>query len=105
MKIEIETACNGYIITMPPEYEDSIEKKIVVQDDDDDDSYANSNELQADFKTFSNLVEQLQEIFGIHNSKHNAIGYINGLCSENIRCDTMDNMIESLKNPKNDTGD
>ena len=32
MKIEIETATNGYIITIPPEYEDSIEKKIVIQE-------------------------------------------------------------------------
>ena len=32
MKIEIEIATNGYIITIPPEYEDSIEKKIVIQE-------------------------------------------------------------------------
>ena len=32
MKIEIETATNGYIITIPPKYEDSIEKKIVIQE-------------------------------------------------------------------------
>ena len=32
MKIEIETATNGYIITIQPEYEDSIERKIVIQE-------------------------------------------------------------------------
>ena len=32
MKIEIEKATNGYIITIPAEYEDSIERKIVIQE-------------------------------------------------------------------------
>ena len=32
MKLEIEKASNGYIITLPTENEEHIEQKIVVQD-------------------------------------------------------------------------
>ena len=64
MKIEIETATNGYIITIPPEYEDSIEKKIVIQEPEYNHNYTKREE----FECFRNLVSNLQEIFGINNS-------------------------------------
>ncbi len=102
MKIEIETACNGYIITIPKE-DDGIEQKIVIQKNEENEE--NFNESQAEFETFTNLVDQLQEILGVYNSKHNTVGYVNGLCSENIRWDIHEEMKKSLKNPKNDNGD
>ena len=103
MKIEIETANNGYIITIPPDNDEEIEKKIVIQDDSDDEQ--NFNDSKIEFKSFTNLVENLQEILGINNSKHNTIGYVNGICSEHIRWDIYEQMEESLKSPKNDNGD
>ncbi len=57
------------------------------------------------FQTFSELTNTLQEVFEIYNSKHNKIGYINGLCSEDKRWNIKRTMEESLKNPKNDLGD
>ena len=64
MKIEIETATNGYIITIPPEYEDSVEKKIVIQELE----YDHNNGKKEEFECFRNLVSNLQEIFGVNNS-------------------------------------
>lgn len=52
MKIEIETATNGYIITIPPEYEDSIEKKIVIQEPE----YNHRDTKQEEFECFRDLV-------------------------------------------------
>lgn len=54
---------------------------------------------------FSELVSTLQEAFGVYNSKHKKIGYINALCSEHLRWDFMQQMEVSLENPKSDTGD
>ena len=101
MKIEIETATNGYIITIPPEYEDSIEKKIVIQELE----YDHNDGKKEEFECFRNLVSNLQEIFGVNNSKHNTIGYINDICSEDKRWEFQQLMKESLENPKNDLGD
>ena len=41
-------------------------------------------------------VNTLQDIFGINNSKHNSIGYINGLCSEHLRLEIQEQMKNSL---------
>ena len=102
MKIEIEKVNNGYIIIMPKqEYEEiDIRKKFVVQEKED-----NPDEDVIEFQTFVELVDMLQDIFEIYNSKHNKIGLINGLCSEDKRWDIQQLMKESLKNPKNDLGD
>jgi hypothetical protein len=101
MKIEIETATNGYIITIPPEYEDSIEKKIVIQEAE----YILNDDKEEVFECFRDLVSNLQEIFGVNNSKHNTIGYINDICSEDKRWDFQQQMKKFLENPKNDLGD
>ena len=103
MKIEIETACNGYIITIPAVDDEDIEKKIVIENSKENEYYLNDSKVK--FESFTNLVDQLQEIFELYNSKHNTIGYVNGICSENIRWDINEKMRESLKNPKNDNGD
>ena len=102
MKIEIEIADNGYIITMPPDHEDSAERKIVIQENDDD---VHFNDSMREFEAFSKLVGQLQEIFGVYNSKHNTIGYLQGLCSEDMRWEFKTQMDKSLENPKNYCGD
>lgn len=104
MKIEIEKVENGYIVVLPnnPFDEVVIERKIVIQEQEEctlDDT--NINEFQA----FHELVENLQEIFSIDNSKYNKIGYITGICSEYDRWDILQTMEESLKNPRSDTGD
>lgn len=101
MKIEIETATNGYIITIPPEYEDSIEKKIVIQEPE----YSHNDTKREEFECFRDLVSNLQEIFGVNNSKHNTIGYINDIYSEHMRWEFKQQMKQSLENPKNDLGD
>ena len=103
MKIEIEKVDNGYIIVIPKnEYEgNDVQRKIVIQEKEDDHESTNILEFQA----FNDLVEQLQEIFFISNSKHNEIGYITGLCSEYERWDIQKTMQKSLLNSKNDLGD
>ena len=101
MKIAIETATNGYIITIPPEYEDSIEKKIVIQEPE----YSHNDTKREEFECFRDLVSNLQEIFGVNNSKHNTIGYINDIYSEHMRWEFKQQMKQSLENPKNDLGD
>jgi len=58
-----------------------------------------------EFLCFSELVSNLQDIFGMNNSKHYKIGYINALCSEHMRWDFLQEMEKSLENPKNDNGD
>jgi len=104
MKIEIEKVENGYIVILPknPYDEEIIERKIVIQEKEEDSlNDVNINEFQA----FNDLVEHLQEIFFVNNSKYNKIGYITGLCSEYDRWDILQTMKESLKNPRSDTGD
>ena len=101
MKIEIETATNGYIITIPSEYEDNITKKIVIQEPEG--NYHDA--AQEEFECFRDLVSNLQEILGVYNSKHNTIGYINDICSEHMRWELQQQMKQSLENPKNDLGD
>ena len=101
MKLEIESVSNGYIITIPKDEYTEIEGKYVVEMIDKDFSDDNRDE----FKAFSELVSQLQEFFGVSNTKHNRIGYINGLCSEDKRWEVMEMMEKSLANPKNDLGD
>ena len=101
MKIEIESVSNGYIVTIPPEYEDSVERKIVIQEAE----YHNHDTHQEEFECFRQLVAQLQDIFGINNSKHNTIGYINDICSEHMRWEFQHQMKQSLEHPKNDLGD
>ena len=101
MKLEIESVSNGYIITMPMSEYNEIERKFVVEEKDDDFTDDNRNEFQA----FSDLIEHLADLFGVQNSKHNTIGYINGLCSEYKRYDIIEVMEKSLENPKNDLGD
>ena len=101
MKIEIENVSNGYIITMPAD-DNGTEQKIVVEQKEDDTSHSDTID---EFISFNNLVENLQEIFGIYNSKHNTVGFISGICSEDKRWEFNQQMKESLKNPKNDLGD
>ena len=103
MNIEIEKVENGYIIVLPKnEFNEVIyDKKIVVQEEDTE----SKEESTIEFQTFSALVDTLQEVFGVYNTKHNNIGYINGLCSEDKRWEINEEMRESLKNPKNDLGD
>lgn len=101
MKIEIEKAMNGYIITIPPEYEEGSEKKILVQELEDTCHDSKKDE----FECFRNLVSVLQDIFGVDNSKHNTIGYINDICSEHMRWQFQQQMKQSLEYPKNDLGD
>jgi len=103
MNIEIEKVENGYIIVLPKnEFNEVIyEKKIVVQEEDTE----SKEKSTIEFQTFSALVDTLQEVFGIENTKHNKIGYINGLCSEDKRWDIKRTMEESLENPKKDLGD
>ena len=104
MKIEIEQVENGYIIVIPKDENNAeeIEKKIVIQEKEE---YPLDIPNFSEFQAFNNLVEQLQEIFFINNSKHNKVGYITGLCSEYDRWDILQSMEESLKNPRNDMGD
>ena len=101
MKLEIERARNGYIITLPPENEEHNEQKIVVQEKE----YTFHDSTKEEFECFRDLVFHLQEIFGINNSKHKTIGYINGICSEDKRWKFQEQMKQSLKKPKNDLGD
>ena len=101
MKLEIESVSNGYIITVPASEYDEIERKYVVEEKDDD--YADNN--IDEFNAFHELVLQLQDFFGVTNSKHNKIGYVSGVCSEDMRWDILETMEKSLENPKNDLGD
>lgn len=103
MNIEIEKVSNGYIVVLPKnEFNEAIyDEKIVVQNEESE----TKDDTTIEFQTFSELVDTLQEVFGIENTKHNKIGYINGLCSEDKRWDIKRTMEESLKNPKNDLGD
>lgn len=77
MKLEIEAVSNGYVITIP----------------------------KNEFEAFTELINHLADFFGVQNSKHNTIGYINGLCSEYERYDIIKVMEKSLKDPRNDLGD
>jgi hypothetical protein len=98
MKLEIEAANNGYIITVPVSEYTEVEKKYVIEEKDE-------NDKRGEFEAFTKLVDNLSELFGVHNSKHNTIGHINGVCSEYERYDIIEVMEKSLENPKNDTGD
>ena len=100
MKLEIENVMNGYIVTILAEDDLEITKKYVVEEQENSEKPSKS-----EFETFTHLVELMAELFGIYNSKHNEIGYINGLCSENKRFRIMELMQKSLRNPKNDLGD
>jgi len=101
MKLEIESVSNGYIITVPKSEYDEIERKYVVEEKDD--SFADDN--IDEFKAFHELVSQLQDFFGVTNSKHRKIGYVSGVCSEHMRWEILETMEKSLENPKNDLGD
>jgi hypothetical protein len=103
MKIEIESVINGYIITIPSEYDEDVERKIVIQEDEIDNF--RDNEKISTLKAFNKLVFQLQEEFCVHNSKYNEIGYISGLCSEHERWSINEEMAKSLKNPRNSYDD
>ena len=101
MKLEIESVRNGYVITIPASDYDEVERKFVVEERDDSFEDDNIDE----FKAFHELVLHLQEFFGVMNSKHNKIGYVNGLCSEHMRWEIYEIIEKSLENPKNDLGD
>ena len=88
-------------ITIPPVYEDCLEKKIVIQERESDFDDDHKDRLLC----FSELVSTLQEVFGVYNSKHKKIGYVNALCSEHLRWDFIQQMEASLENPQSDTGD
>ena len=101
MKLEIESVSNGYVITIPASDYDEVERKFVVKEREggvEDDKID-------EFKAFHELVLQLEEFFGVLNSKHNKIGYISGVCSEHMRWDIQETMEKSLEDPKNDLGD
>ena len=101
MKLEIEAVSNGYVITVPMSEYSEMERKFVVEERDD-----NSEDSRIDeFKAFHELVLQLEEFFGVTNSKHNKIGYVSGVCSEHMRWEILETMEKSLENPKNDLGD
>jgi len=102
MKIEIEKANNGYIITIPPAYEDEIEKKFVIEELEED---INDIENLNSYLAFNNLVLQLQDIFEVHNSKHHKVGFVSGVCSEDKRWKYQNKMKQSLLNPQDDNGD
>ena len=101
MKLEIELVSNGYIITVPMSEYSEVARKFVVEEKDENFTDDNRNEFQA----FSDLIDHLADLFGVQNSKHNSIGYINGLCSEYERYNIMEVTEKSLENPKNDLGD
>jgi len=101
MKLEIEAVNNGYIITVPASEYHEIERKFVVQEKEDDLADNNKDEFMA----FHQLVLLLEDFFEVHNSKHNKIGYLSGICSEHIRWEILETMENSLKNPKNGSGD
>ncbi len=100
MKLEIESVGNGYIITIPESEYNEVERKFVIEEKDEDFTDDCRNEFQA----FSDLIDHLADFFGIQNSKHNTIGYINGLCSEYERYEIMEVMGKSLENTKNNLG-
>ncbi len=102
MKIELEKANNGYIITIPPTYTDEVVRKYVVEEKEDD--INDIDELNT-YVAFANLVSTLQDIFEINNSKHNKVGFLCGICSEDKRWEFDNEMKKSLLNPKNDNGD
>lgn len=101
MKLQIESASNDYIITIPVSEYSEVERKYVIEEKEDDFADDNKDEFQA----FSDLVSMLQELFGVINSKHNKVGFVQGLCSEDQRWDITEMMEKSLENPKNDLGD
>lgn len=101
MKLEIESVANGYLITIPAGEYGEVEKKFVVEEKET----MTSDSVKDEYQAFHELVTHLQDFFGVSNSKHKCIGYVNGLCSEHIRWDIHETMEKSLKNPKNDTGD
>ncbi len=101
MKIEIESVTNGYIITIPTECEDGIEKKIVLQEQEN----VFDDNRKEEFICFSELVAHLQDLFGVNSSKHYTIGYVNGVCSEHLRWNFLQEMEKSLDNPKNSYDD
>jgi len=101
MKLEIEAVSNGYVITIPSSEYNELERKFVVEEKEDDLAHNNKNEFMA----FHQLVLQLEDFFGVNNSKHNKIGYVSGICSEYIRWELLETMEKSLNNPKNDLGD
>jgi hypothetical protein len=101
MKLEIESVSNGYVITVPVSEYSEVERKFVVEEREDILADDNIDE----FKAFHKLILQLQDFFGVINSKHNKIGYINGVCSEDKRWEILESMEKSLENPKNDLGD
>ena len=101
MKLEIESVRNGYIITVPVSEYDEVERKFVVEERDD----SLADDKIDEFRAFQELVLHLQDFFGIMNSKHNKIGYVSGVCSEDMRWEIHETMKKSLENPKNDLGD
>jgi hypothetical protein len=101
MKLEIESVSNGYVITVPASDYDEIERKFVVEEREG----SFEDDKIDEFKAFHELVLQLEEFFGVMNSKHNKIGYISGVCSEHMRWDIQETMEKSLEDPKNDLGD
>lgn len=102
MKIEIENVSNGYIITIPADDDSKIEQKLVIEQKVDDIS---SDENLDNFIAFNTLVENIQDILGVYNSKHHTVGFISGVCSEDKRWEFNEQIKESLNNPKNDLGD
>jgi len=101
MKLEIEMVSNGYVVTLPAGEYSEVERKYVVEEKVD----ASSNDTKNKFQAFSDLVLLLGELFGVQNSKHNKIGFINGLCSEDQRWEIIEIMEKSLDQSKNDLGD
>ena len=105
MKIEIESAENGYIVTTHTRNYDlhdkpySLDSTFVIECTDTD------NESLDEQQTFHQLTQLVQDLFGVYNSKHNLTGFVSGVCSEHIRYDLTEQMKESLTNPQNDLGD
>ena len=93
--LALEKVSNGYIVTIPPEDSDSIEVKVVVQENE------GMEEKASEMSSFSSLVSFLQDYFGVYNSKHNQVGYVQGLCSERIRGRLVDIMEKSVVGKKN----
>ena len=71
MKLEIEQVTNGYVIKYDDELDDGtvVKKRNVVAD-------LNSLEFddnQIEMQSFLNLIYEIQELFGVFNSKHNNV--------------------------------
>jgi len=65
--INIERVGNGYVVTRPPDDEDSLESVMVIEIGD------SGNEIIDELKAFEKLHYLLRTYFCVNNDKHNNI--------------------------------